>query len=75
MRYYPYVSLGEGLPPAPILSSTLTPPDWADHSTNYTAEAFLGTGSDCTLIPLEIPLEIVSTSQLRLVEINASIKH
>jgi hypothetical protein len=62
MITYPYRNLEEGLPPAPILPATITPPDWANHSTKYDIEAFLDTGSDCTLIPLEI----ISILQLRL---------
>jgi Retroviral aspartyl protease len=69
MITYPYLNLGEGLPPAPILPAIITPPDWATHSTKYDIEAFLDTGSDCTLIPLEI----ISILQLRLTQTNVSI--
>lgn len=69
MSRYPYVSLGEGIPPAPILPIIVTPPDWANNPVTFPTEAFLDTGSDCTLIPLEI----VSALRLRLLETNASI--
>lgn len=69
MARYPYTSLGEGLPPAPILPVTITPPDWASNPKQYDLEAFLDTGSDCTLIPLEV----LSILQLRIVETDVPI--
>jgi hypothetical protein len=69
MSAYPYLNVGEGLPPAPILPITVAPPDWANSPATYQVEAFLDTGSDCTLIPLEI----VSTLQIRLIEANVNI--
>lgn len=69
MQHYPFVSLGEGLPPAPILPVTITPPDWASNTGQYEMEAFLDAGSDCTLMPLEV----LSVLQLRIVETDVSI--
>lgn len=60
MKTYPYFSLGQGIPPAPILEIKVLTPDWANFPGELSVEAFLDTGSDCTLIPLEI------MSQLRL---------
>ncbi|MEB3336927.1 MAG: retropepsin-like aspartic protease [Leptolyngbyaceae bacterium] len=69
MKHYPYVSLGENLPTAPVLPALITPPDWASNSGQYEIEAFLDTGADCTLIPLEV----LSVLQLRIVEIDVQI--
>ncbi len=69
MLHYPYASLGGGLPPAPILPVTITPPDWVANTGQYDLEAFLDTGSDCTLIPLEV----LATLQLRIVETDVPI--
>jgi hypothetical protein len=69
MRRYPYVSVGNGLPPAPIVPVTIAPPDWATNSGRYEIEAFLDTGSDCTLIPLEV----LSVLQLKIVETDVPI--
>jgi hypothetical protein len=63
VQRYPYVNLADDLPPAPILSVTIATPDWAISRT-YETEAFLDTGSDCTLIPLEI----LSVLQLKIVQ-------
>jgi hypothetical protein len=49
MNSYPYLELAEGIPPAPIVPITITPPDWVDNSAQFELEAFLDTGSDCTL--------------------------
>lgn len=54
MACYPYVDLAEGIPPAPILSTILQSPDWAQSTKQYETDAFLDTGSDCTLVPLEV---------------------
>jgi Retroviral aspartyl protease len=69
MITHPYLELGEGLPPAPIVPIVITPPDWANNSTTYEIEAFLDTGSDCTLVPIEV----ISILQLRLTQSNVSI--
>jgi Retroviral aspartyl protease len=69
VQHYPYISLSKGLPPAPILPVIITPPDWASNSGLYEIEAFLDTGSDCTLIPLEI----ISVLQLLIVETDVPI--
>ncbi|MGV0023385.1 hypothetical protein [Phormidesmis priestleyi] len=69
MTPYPYLNIGEGLPLAPILPVIITPPDWANNLTTSSIEAFLDTGSDCTLIPLKL----LSILQLRLIETNAII--
>ena len=63
MQRYPYVNLADDLPPAPILPVTIATPDWAISKT-YETEAFLDTGSDSTLIPLEI----LSVLQLQIVQ-------
>jgi hypothetical protein len=60
MNSYPYLELAEGIPPAPIVPITITPPDWVDNSAQFELEAFLDTGSDCTLIPREV----IATLQL-----------
>ena len=69
MSFYDYQSLEPGLPPAPILPAHMTPPDWGDSSETFEAEAFLDTGSDCTLVPLEA----LSMLQLRIVETDVPI--
>jgi hypothetical protein len=38
---YPYVHLAEGIPPALILNAILYPPDWAESTKQYKANAFL----------------------------------
>jgi Retroviral aspartyl protease len=66
VQQFDYVNVGDGLPSAPIISIKVTPPDWLNKTRKYQIEAFLDTGSDCTLIPLEIisslELSIVDTS-------------
>ncbi len=66
MQRFDYVSLGDGLPLSPILDIKIVPPEWLDKTGEYPIKAFLDTGSDCTLIPLEIishlKLSIVDTS-------------
>lgn len=66
MQQFDYVNVGNGLPKAPIIEIEVTPPDWLDKIGKYQTEAFLDTGSGCTLIPLEIisslELSIVDTS-------------
>jgi hypothetical protein len=54
MSVFNYVDLGAGLPPAPIVSLTIYPPEWERKLTEnlcYSCTAFLDTGSDCTLLP------------------------
>jgi hypothetical protein len=54
MSVFNYVDLGTGLPPAPIVTLTIYPPEWERKSTEnicYSCTAFLDTGSDCTLLP------------------------
>jgi predicted aspartyl protease len=56
MLEFTYTEIGAGLPPAPIVWATIYPPEWErklNESTDYSCTAFLDTGSDCTLIPLE----------------------
>jgi hypothetical protein len=56
MSLFNYVDLGAGLPPAPIVSLAIYPPKWEQKLTEnlcYSCTAFLDTGSDCTLLPLE----------------------
>jgi hypothetical protein len=56
MLEFSYIEIGAGLPPAPIVLATIHPPDWErqfNESPEYSCTAFLDTGSDCTLIPLE----------------------
>ena len=66
MQKFDYVNVGNGLPVAPIINIRVAPPDWLNKGGEYQIEAFLDTGSDCTLIPLEIisklELSIVDTS-------------
>jgi hypothetical protein len=57
MSLFNYVDLGAGLPPAPIVLMNIYPPQWERQLTEslcYSCTAFLDTGSDCTLLPLEI---------------------
>jgi predicted aspartyl protease len=51
---YPYQPLEPGIPQAPIIPIQLTSPDWQTSFHSTTIEAFLDTGSDCTLVPLAI---------------------
>jgi Retroviral aspartyl protease len=56
MSLFNYVELGAGLPPAPIVTLTIYPPEWERTLTEnlcYSCTAFLDTGSDCTLLPQE----------------------
>lgn len=64
MQRFDYVELGDGLPLAPIISVTVSPPDWLGQPGKYQSQAFLDTGSDCTLIPLEI----ISSLELSVVD-------
>ncbi|MGK7889048.1 MAG: aspartyl protease family protein [Leptolyngbyaceae cyanobacterium] len=66
---FPYQELEPGLPPVPIIPIEISPPDWAPPTNPYDLDAFLDTGSDCTLIPLEV----LSILQLKLVESNVPI--
>lgn len=59
---FPYQPLEPGIPVAPIIPVQLTSPDWQSPSHCTTTEAFLDTGSDCTLVPLGI----ISALQLRI---------
>jgi hypothetical protein len=61
--------LGGDLPPAPIFPAIVTPPDWADSVIRYPVEGFLDTGSDCTLVPLEI----ISLLELKIIKRSVSI--
>jgi predicted aspartyl protease len=58
---YPDQPLEPGLPEAPIIPVHLTRPDWQTPLLSTTIEAFLDTGSDCTLVPLAV----ISTLQLQ----------
>ena len=54
MSLFSYVELGAGLPPAPIVTLTIYPPEWERKLAEnlcYSCTAFLDTGSDCTLLP------------------------
>lgn len=66
MQQFDYINLGDGLPLAPIIETKITPPDWKNNNKQYQIMSFLDTGSDCTLIPLEIisilQLSIIDTS-------------
>ena len=53
MQYY-YKELEPGIPPAPIIPIVITTPDWQDNANQVEIEAFLDTGSDCTLVPLSL---------------------
>jgi predicted aspartyl protease len=61
--------VGDGLPLAPIISIKVTAPEWLNKSGEYSIEAFLDTGSDCTLIPLAI----ISRLELSIVDSNVEI--
>jgi predicted aspartyl protease len=69
MNYYSYTKISDNLviPAAPILEILLTHPD-ASRQRQYILEAFLDTGSDCTLIPLEavsiLQLPLLKTREL-----------
>jgi Retroviral aspartyl protease len=72
MAQFNYVDLGAGLPPAPIVSVSIYPPVWERQLTEnfgYSCTAFLDTGSDCTLIPVEA----ISTLNLTTFKANAQI--
>jgi hypothetical protein len=66
VQQFDYINLGDGLPLAPIIDVKITPPNWMDNSRQYQIISFLDTGSDCTLISLEIisilQLSIIDTS-------------
>jgi hypothetical protein len=49
VQSFNYVNVGDGLPLAPIINIKVAAPDWLDKSGEYSIEAFLDTGSDCTL--------------------------
>ena len=70
MKFYPYQKISENLaiPAAPLITIVLMHPDSSRHR-QYELEAFLDTGSDCTLIPLEA----VSVLQLPLLKGRESI--
>jgi hypothetical protein len=70
MTSYPYSKISDNLaiPAAPILAVLLTHPD-ASRQRQYELEAFIDTGSDCTLIPLEA----VSVLQLPILKTRESI--
>jgi hypothetical protein len=70
MISYPYTRISENLaiPAAPIIPILLTHPD-ESRQRQYPIEAFLDTGSDCTLIPLEV----VSILQLPVLKMKESI--
>lgn len=72
MFQFNYVDLGAGLPPAPIVNMKIYPPEWERSSTGnicYSCAAFLDTGSDCTLLPLET----ISALNLTTFKANAAI--
>ena len=54
MPTYSYLKLEEGVPAAPIFPVVITPPDWAESVKQHQIDGFLDTGSDCTLVPLEV---------------------
>jgi predicted aspartyl protease len=58
---YPYQPLEPDIPQAPIIPVQLTRPDWQAPLPSTTIDAFLDTGSDCTLVPLTV----ISTLQLQ----------
>ncbi len=66
MQQFDYINLGDGLPLAPMIDIKITPPDWMNNNEHCQIISFLDTGSDCTLIPLEIisilQLSIIDTS-------------
>ena len=53
MQYY-YKKLEPGIPSAPIIPIVVITPDWQDKKSQVEIEAFLDTGSDCTLVPLSL---------------------
>jgi hypothetical protein len=62
---FPYVDLGNNIPAAPIVQVTVTPPDWLPNQDSSSLLALLKTGSDATLIPLEL----VSVLRLEIIQI------
>lgn len=53
MGVFDYQDIGD-FPLAPIIPVKIAPPSWSEYQGEYVSEAFLDTGSDCTLVPLEI---------------------
>jgi hypothetical protein len=51
---YSYLNLEDDVPAAPIFPIVITPPDWVESIEQYRMDGFLDTGSDCTLVPLEV---------------------
>jgi predicted aspartyl protease len=64
VQSFNYLNVGDGLPLAPIISIKITAPEWLNKSGECSIDAFLDTGSDCTLIPLEI----ISSLELSIVD-------
>jgi Aspartyl protease len=67
---YPYQPLEPGIPQAPIIPVQLTRPDWQTSLPSTTIDAFLDTGSDCTLVPLAV----ISSLQLQVSRSNAIVQ-
>ncbi len=57
MASYPYVELGGGIPPIPILAIELFGSGANERLTAMT-EGILDTGSDCTLVPLDVLMKV-----------------
>jgi predicted aspartyl protease len=64
VQSFSYINVGDGLPLAPIIGVKIAAPEWLGKSGEYAIDAFLDTGSDCTLIPLEI----ISSLELSIVD-------
>lgn len=67
---YSYQPLETGIPEAPIIPIRLARPDWQIPLRSTTIDAFLDTGSDCTLVPLSV----ISILQLQAVRSTAIIQ-
>ena len=57
MASYPYVDLGTEIPPIPILPIEFWTPGFGGQL-GIATQAILDTGSDCTLVPLDILMQV-----------------
>lgn len=59
MTQHPYIpSLGDEIPPYPGLKLTVGTPAWVNPQRRLEVDGFLDTGSDCTVISLELMSEL-----------------
>ncbi len=57
MATYSYLDLGEAIPPIPILPIELFSPT-SEKALSYQIQSILDTGSDCTLVPLDLLMKV-----------------